>query len=115
VYGDIGTSPLYALKESFNPAHGVVLDLASILGILSLLVWTLTGVVTLKYIVLILRADNAGEGGILALQALARRALGVSSSAGIAQRAATPMLQVLLVGVGAIGFDNPRHLGAIGH
>jgi KUP system potassium uptake protein len=103
VYGDIGTSPLYALKESFNPAHGVVLNLASILGILSLLVWTLTGVVTLKYIVLILRADNAGEGGILALQALARRALGVSSSAGKAQRAATPLLQTLLVCVGGIG------------
>jgi KUP system potassium uptake protein len=103
VYGDIGTSPLYALKESFNPAHGVVLNLASILGILSLLVWTLTGVVTLKYIVLILRADNAGEGGILALQALARKALGVSSSAGTAQRAATPWLQTLLVCVGGIG------------
>ncbi len=90
VYGDIGTSPLYALKESFNPAHGVVLNTASVLGILSLIVWTLTLVVTLKYITLILRADYAGEGGILALQALARRALGqdsLSAKASTTQRA----------------------------
>lgn len=80
VYGDIGTSPLYALKESFNPAHGVVLNTPSVLGILSLIVWTLTLVVTLKYITLILRADYAGEGGILALQALARRALAQDKS-----------------------------------
>jgi KUP system potassium uptake protein len=103
VYGDIGTSPLYALKESFNPAHGVVLNQTSIWGILSLLVWALTLVVTLKYIVLILRADNAGEGGILALQALARRALGVSSSAGSAQKAASRRGRILVACVGGTG------------
>ncbi len=103
VYGDIGTSPLYALKESFNPAHGVVLNTASILGILSLIVWTLTGVVTLKYIVLILRADFAGEGGILALQALARRALGAQSAASVPHKASSWGQKILLVAVGAAG------------
>ncbi len=70
VYGDIGTSPLYALKEVF--AHGrVPLTPANILGILSLVFWTLTVVVSIKYVVLILRADNHGEGGLIAMLALA--------------------------------------------
>ncbi len=70
VYGDIGTSPLYALKEVF--AHGrVPLTPDNILGILSLVFWTLTVVVSLKYVVLILRADNHGEGGLIAMLALA--------------------------------------------
>jgi KUP system potassium uptake protein len=76
VYGDIGTSPLYALKECFNPAHGVPLTHASVLGILSMIFWSLMIVVTLKYVVFILRADYDGEGGILALQALAKHAAG---------------------------------------
>jgi KUP system potassium uptake protein len=77
VYGDIGTSPLYALRESViaavgpdNPASG-----AAVLGILSLIVWALIVVVTIKYVVILLRADNNGEGGTLALMALARRAV----------------------------------------
>ena len=70
VYGDIGTSPLYALKEVF--AHGrLPLTPANILGILSLVFWTLTVVVSIKYVVLILRADNHGEGGLIAMLALA--------------------------------------------
>ncbi len=70
VYGDIGTSPLYALKEVF--AHGrVPLTEANIYGVLSLVFWTLTIVVSLKYVVLILRADNNGEGGLIAMLALA--------------------------------------------
>ena len=73
VYGDIGTSPLYALKECFSPAHGIPLSTASVLGILSLLFWTLIVVVSIKYVVFIMRADNNGEGGILALMALALR------------------------------------------
>jgi KUP system potassium uptake protein len=73
VFGDIGTSPLYALKESFNPAHGIPLTEASVLGILSLMFWSLTTLVTLKYLVFMMRADNKGEGGILALTALAQR------------------------------------------
>jgi KUP system potassium uptake protein len=74
VYGDIGTSPLYALKEVF--AHGrVPLSPDNILGILSLVFWTLTVVVSLKYVVLILRADNHGEGGLIAMLALATGAV----------------------------------------
>ncbi len=102
VYGDIGTSPLYALKESFNPVHGVVLNTASVLGILSLIVWTLTLVVTLKYIVLVLRAEYAGEGGILALQALARRALANDSKGGKGGKA-PPMQRALMGGVLFVG------------
>ncbi|MBI2772167.1 MAG: potassium transporter Kup [Burkholderiales bacterium] len=76
VYGDIGTSPLYAFKECLSPAHGVVLNAASVLGLLSLVFWALMLVVTLKYVVFVLRADHDGEGGILALQALAKHAVG---------------------------------------
>lgn len=80
VYGDIGTSPLYAFKEA---AHAVALDgilKEEIYGILSLIIWSLVIVVTLKYVLLLLRADNNGEGGILSLAALARRALGKSTA-----------------------------------
>ena len=73
VFGDIGTSPLYALKESFNPAHGIPLNEATVLGILSLMFWSLVTLVTVKYLVFMMRADNRGEGGILALTALAQR------------------------------------------
>ena len=71
VYGDIGTSPLYAVKETFNPSHGIPLNAASILGGLSMIFWSLMLVVTLKYVLLVMRADNRGEGGIMALVALA--------------------------------------------
>lgn len=74
VYGDIGTSPLYSLKEIFSPHYGVSITHDSVLGILSLIFWSLTLVVTVKYVSLILRADNQGEGGIMALTALAQRA-----------------------------------------
>jgi KUP system potassium uptake protein len=70
VYGDIGTSPLYAFRESFAAAEGLEVDRASILGILSLMTWSLVVVVTIKYLLLVMRADNDGEGGILALTAL---------------------------------------------
>lgn len=70
VYGDIGTSPLYALKESFHHTHDLALNPANIYGILSLIFWSLIIVVSIKYLVFILRADNHGEGGILALTAL---------------------------------------------
>jgi KUP system potassium uptake protein len=73
VYGDIGTSPLYSLKEIFSPRYGVDLSQASVLGILSLIFWSLTLVVTVKYVMFILRADNGGEGGVMALTALAQR------------------------------------------
>jgi KUP system potassium uptake protein len=70
VYGDIGTSPLYAMKECFSGDHRVAATTPNVLGVLSLIVWTLTSVVTIKYLTFILRADNNGEGGILALLAL---------------------------------------------
>jgi KUP system potassium uptake protein len=70
VYGDIGTSPLYALKECLSPHYAIEAQRANVLGLLSLMVWSLTMVVTVKYLAFILRADNRGEGGILALLAL---------------------------------------------
>jgi KUP system potassium uptake protein len=74
VYGDIGTSPLYALKETFHGGH-VAPTPANILGVLSLVFWTLTVVISLKYVLLILRADNNGEGGLIAMLALATHAV----------------------------------------
>ncbi len=72
VYGDIGTSPLYALKECFSGPHGVPPTHENVLGILSLIFWSLNFVVSFKYITFVMRANNRGEGGILALLALAR-------------------------------------------
>jgi KUP system potassium uptake protein len=74
VYGDIGTSPLYALKEVFHGGHVATSD-ANILGVLSLIFWTMTIIVSLKYVLLILRADNNGEGGLIAMLALATTAV----------------------------------------
>jgi KUP system potassium uptake protein len=79
VYGDIGTSPLYAFKESLHAAGGGAGQAAGILGVLSLIFWSLLTLVTLKYVVLLLRADNAGEGGILSLVALIQQKIGQSS------------------------------------
>jgi KUP system potassium uptake protein len=70
VYGDIGTSPLYTMKEVFSKEHGVALHAANILGVVSLILWGLIVVVSLKYVTLVLRASNRGEGGIMALTAL---------------------------------------------
>ena len=71
VYGDIGTSPLYALKEVFGGTHHPVpISEHNVLGILSLVFWALMLVVTIKYVIFIMRADNKGEGGIMALMAL---------------------------------------------
>ena len=75
VYGDIGTSPLYAVKETFNPQYGIALTRANILGGISAIFWTLMIVVSLKYVTLVLRANNRGEGGIMALMALATAAI----------------------------------------
>ena len=71
VYGDIGTSPLYTLRAVFHAEHGLPLNQANLLGIISLIFWALLLIVTLKYVTLVLRADNRGEGGIMALMALA--------------------------------------------
>ena len=92
VYGDIGTSPLYAAKETFNPAHGIPLDTANVLGGVSAIFWALMLVVSLKYVLLILRAHNGGEGGVMALLALAASA--------VRER---PRLQAALVLIGIFG------------
>src|SRR5438309_9279025 len=70
VYGDIGTSPLYALREAFHGQHGIPVTPFNVLGVLSLIFWSLLLIVTVKYHVVIIRADNKGEGGVLALMAL---------------------------------------------
>src|SRR3954465_6639670 len=76
VYGDIGTSPLYAFREAAVAASaGGTLSREAVFGVLSLILWALIVVVTLKYVLILLRADNKGEGGTLALMALAQRAL----------------------------------------
>ncbi|MEQ1650354.1 MAG: KUP/HAK/KT family potassium transporter, partial [Hyphomicrobiaceae bacterium] len=81
VYGDIGTSPLYAIKESLTAARGTsTLSPDMIFGVLSLMLWTLVVIVTLKYVVVMLAADNNGEGGTLSLMALAQRAVGERTS-----------------------------------
>jgi KUP system potassium uptake protein len=91
VFGDIGTSPLYALKESFVGHHPLAVDRPHIFGVLSLIFWTMMLVVTVKYVFLILRADNKGEGGSLALLALINR----KSGAGRRWTAGVVMLGVL--------------------
>jgi KUP system potassium uptake protein len=76
VYGDIGTSPLYVMKTVFDPTHGLAPNADNVIGIISLIFWALMTVVSLKYITLILRADNNGEGGIMALLSLASVSVG---------------------------------------
>ncbi|WP_188445850.1 potassium transporter Kup [Sphingomonas psychrolutea] len=76
VFGDIGTSPLYAFREALNQTAAGGIGASEILGVLSLAIWSLILVVTVKYVLFLMRADNQGEGGVLALTALARRALG---------------------------------------
>src|SRR5579872_6520295 len=87
VYGDIGTSPLYAMRVALDAASGpnhADMTRATVIGVVSLILWALIIVVTLKYVVILLRADNNGEGGTLTLMALASRAVGrVGKAAGI--------------------------------
>jgi KUP system potassium uptake protein len=92
VFGDIGTSPLYAMKEAFSEKHGIPLTTDNVLGILSLIVWSMVWVITLKYLVVMMRADNNGEGGILALLALALR-----------ETPEYPRLKWTIIGIGIFG------------
>jgi KUP system potassium uptake protein len=92
VYGDIGTSPLYTLHEIFLPGSGVAIDHHHIIGAVSTIFWGLMLVVTLKYVILILRADNNGEGGAMALTALASKAAG-----------STPKRRTLILMIGMFG------------
>src|SRR5437764_5488060 len=90
VFGDIGTSPLYAFREAVShAAHGEAISRTIVLGVLSLILWALLIVVTVKYVLLLLRADNNGEGGTLSLMALGQRALG---------RRSLPLLALGVVG-----------------
>ncbi len=92
VYGDIGTSPLYAIKEVFGSEHHPVpIEPANVLGILSLVVWALIVVVSIKYVAIVLRADNNGEGGIMALMArvLSQTGLGPRSRAALSSCSAS--------------------------
>src|SRR5919107_5251278 len=70
VFGDIGTSPLYAFRECLNPEHGIATTQQNIIGILSLILWSLVLIISIKYVAIVLRADNRGEGGVLALSTL---------------------------------------------
>ncbi|GLR45531.1 putative potassium transport system protein kup [Mesorhizobium amorphae] len=90
VYGDIGTSPIYAFREALvASSHGTVADRGDILGVLSLIIWSLTITVTVKYIMFVLRADNRGEGGVLSLMALARGSF--------------PKRSAVILGIGIVG------------
>ncbi len=96
VYGDIGTSPLYAFREALRATGAATPTEAEVLGLLSLLIWTLTLIVTVKYVFVLLRADNRGEGGILALYALVRLAAG---------RRSVPVLLLALAGAALFAGD----------
>ena len=91
VYGDIGTSPLYALKECVSLPRGVAPSAANIYGLLSLVFWSITLVVSVKYLFYVMRADNDGEGGVLALMALVARRDEAKGTATAASLAASPM------------------------
>ncbi|HQV23326.1 MAG TPA: KUP/HAK/KT family potassium transporter, partial [Agitococcus sp.] len=84
VFGDIGTSPLYALKECFHASHGLAITHDNIVGLLSVIFWSITLVVSIKYIAFIMRADNNGEGGIMALLALSLRNKNLSATGRLA-------------------------------
>ena len=75
VFGDIGTSPLYTMSTVFDKASGLTLNAGNLAGVISLILWSLVVVVSLKYVILIMRAHNHGEGGIMALVALAASAV----------------------------------------
>jgi KUP system potassium uptake protein len=94
VYGDIGTSPLYAIKETFKPNYGLAATPVNVYGVLSLIVWALLLVVSAKYVLFILRADNRGEGGVLALLALVQSG---------ARRRRDARRRAILIALGLIG------------
>jgi KUP system potassium uptake protein len=103
VYGDIGTSPLYAFREAFHPEHGVPPTADAVYGVLSMIVWSLVLVVSVKYIGLVMRADNRGEGGILALLALLPRDRAVLVTCGLFGAALLLGEGVITPGISVLG------------
>ncbi len=99
VYGDIGTSPLYALRECFHGAHGIAPTRENVLGVLSLIFWSLTLIISIKYLIFVMRADNNGEGGILALMAL------VSQQSKADRRSRATLVALGLFGAGLLYGD----------
>jgi KUP system potassium uptake protein len=96
VYGDIGTSPIYAFREALRPISKNGVQPADVYGILAILIWTLFLIVTVKYVLILLRADNRGEGGILALYTLVRLAFG---------RRSLPVLLLAMAGAALFAGD----------
>ena len=99
VYGDIGTSPLYALKECFHGPHGIEPTRDNVLGVLSLIFYALTFIISIKYLIFVMRADNKGEGGILALMAL------VSAQPGAQRRSRAVLITLGLFGAALLYGD----------
>ena len=110
VFGDIGTSPIYAFRETFAGHHPIAPDPLHIHGVLSLIFWSMMIVVTIKYVVVIMRADNKGEGGSLALLALISREIPRAPMDGRDRAARRVRLRAFL----RRQHDNARHLGAFG-
>ena len=111
VFGDIGTSPLYTIKETFGGHHPLPIDRLHVMGVLSLIFWALTLIVAIKYVIVIMRADNNGEGGSLALLALLSRAEEPELTPGAGRGIARPR------GGGAVlrrQRDHARYLGPVG-
>ncbi len=107
VYGDIGTSPLYAIRYSFSGPHGIPVTPGNVLGVLSLVFWSLVIVVTIKYHIVIIRADNKGEGGVLALMALVN---GSRVARGLSPRR---VMIVILIGLFLVQSRGTARIGAV--
>jgi len=106
VYGDLGTSPLYSIREAFvNAHHRLVVDHLNVLGAMSIVVWTLLIIITVKYVLLVMRADNHGEGGILALTAIATSGPPRERRSKRARRATPPLVMLGLFGTALLFGD----------
>ena len=102
VFGDIGTSPLYAIRECFHGEYGIAVSPANVLGVLSLMFWSLVMIVTFKYLIFVFRADNQGEGGGMVLTAL------IKSATGQMKKTRMPLVSIGLV----LGFQSSSKLAA---
>jgi len=103
VFGDIGTSPLYAIRECFHGEYGIAVSPANVLGILSLMSWSLVMIVTFKYLIFVFRADNQGEGGVMVLTAL------IKSATGQMKNSRVPLVSIGLFAACLLYGDGVRH------